>query len=309
VLLGVTVPQEDAAKRANSRLKPTQERVLAALAAAGADELTRAQYEQLAGVSRSQAAYDLAELVEARILERLGNGRATRYRVRPSEPATQRRWTEDRIWAELVAFCGGRQTWPTPREFREAGRGDLYVAASRYGGVAHWARALGVEQPARNAPPGPPVEGARLRTRLSWAGAGALAAAVLAAATVFAVGAMSHSANPHRVTAASPGASRAVVADESLHAALAPTVAARTPTVRHTPQRAVGRLSVARTRRSAPSTPTTSVTTSSVAQEASVSAPPTKTWPSGGSTTGASGGPIPLAAPTGGAGPSPLKAP
>jgi hypothetical protein len=304
----VTLPQEDAAKRANIRLKPAQERVLAALASTGDAELTRARYEQLGGVSRSQAAYDLAELVDAGLLERVGHGRATRYRVRPTEPAAQRRWTDDRIWAELVAFCAGRRTWPTPREFKEAGRGDLYVAASRYGGVAHWARALGVEQPPRNAPPRQPVERPRAHTKLAWAGAGALAAVVLAGATAFALGAAGHSAAPHPVAAAPPAG--AAVADESLHASLAPAAAAQVgTTVRHAARRSRPvRHPATAAARPAVRTPSGSVATSAALQTAAVATAPTKSWLTSHSTATGSG-PTPLAAPTGGAGPSPLKAP
>ena len=49
-------------------LKPAQRRVLADLAARGVDELTRAEYERIGLVSRSQAAYDLAELVQMGLL-------------------------------------------------------------------------------------------------------------------------------------------------------------------------------------------------------------------------------------------------
>ena len=69
-------------------LKPAQQRVLGVLKSEGTSRLTRARYEELSGVGRSQAAYDLAELVEKGILERLGRGRATRYRiVHPSSTA------------------------------------------------------------------------------------------------------------------------------------------------------------------------------------------------------------------------------
>ena len=85
------------------QLKPAQQRALAALDVPSRSELTRGQYEELAGVSRSQAAYDLAELVEAGILCRVGGGRATRYRL--AQAPGQRHWTSDRIRAELEAFC------------------------------------------------------------------------------------------------------------------------------------------------------------------------------------------------------------
>jgi len=41
-------------------LKPAQQRVLGVLKSEGTSRLTRASYEELSGVSRSQAAYDLA---------------------------------------------------------------------------------------------------------------------------------------------------------------------------------------------------------------------------------------------------------
>jgi len=58
-----SVPQEAATGRFH--LKPTQQHALASLTNGDSAELTRGHYQELAGVSRSQAAYDLAELVEA----------------------------------------------------------------------------------------------------------------------------------------------------------------------------------------------------------------------------------------------------
>lgn len=130
---------------ARTQLKPAQQRVLAVLEQAGAKHLTRGRYEEIARVSRSQAAYDIAELVAAGILERIGGGRSTRYRLARRQ-SSKRRWTPERIRSSLEAFCGGRKSWPSAGEFRAAGRGDLYVAASRYGGVAYWAAELGFGQ-------------------------------------------------------------------------------------------------------------------------------------------------------------------
>src|ERR687885_2451004 len=125
------------------RLKPAQRTALAALANGDAAELTRARYEELTGVSRSQAAYDLAELVEAGLLVRVGGGRATRYRLAQAGDSGRRRWTDERIRTELASFCANRTTWPSAAEFKAAGRSDLYVAASRYGGIRFWAAELG----------------------------------------------------------------------------------------------------------------------------------------------------------------------
>ena len=104
-----------------NELKPAQRAALAALNEGSAEELTRGEYQQLTGVSRSQAAYDLAELVDAGLLERLGGGRSTRYRrTRRSQPS-HRRWTNERIRGALVEFCAGRTTWPSAGEFKAAG--------------------------------------------------------------------------------------------------------------------------------------------------------------------------------------------
>jgi hypothetical protein len=54
------------------------------------------------------------------------------------------RWNETRIERELRTFIAERENWPSPKEFRDAGRGDLYAAASRAGGIARWRRTLGV---------------------------------------------------------------------------------------------------------------------------------------------------------------------
>jgi DNA-binding Lrp family transcriptional regulator len=170
---------------ARSELKATQERVLTAVRADGATPLTRARYQEIAGVSRSQAAYDLAELVEAGILERVGAGPATRYRLVDSRPDERRQWTNARIRSALQEFCAGRETWPSAREFKEAGRHDLYVAASRYGGVAFWAKELGFARPAR--PPVPtriPTPPRPRRLRLRWTAEAAAVAVALAVAGV-----------------------------------------------------------------------------------------------------------------------------
>jgi hypothetical protein len=174
------VPQR--ASKSRVELKPTQERVLAVLAEDGSGRLTRGQYEDIAGVSRSQAAYDLAELVGAGILERVGGGRATTYRlVRRVRQPGQRHWTNERIRAALEDFCAGRKSWPSASEFKADGRSDLYVAASRYGGIGFWATELGFVKPSR--PTAQQSVARSWRPRLRWAtGGAAIAAALLAAA-------------------------------------------------------------------------------------------------------------------------------
>src|SRR5262249_46054258 len=134
---------------ARQELKPAQQRALAFLQDGRETELTRGRYQDLGQVSRSQAAYDLAELVAAGVLERIGRGRSTRYVLAQHPNGTRRHWTSERIRAELASFCAERETWPSASEFKGAGHADLYVAASRYGGVGFWAAELGLARGAR----------------------------------------------------------------------------------------------------------------------------------------------------------------
>jgi hypothetical protein len=53
-------------------------------------------------------------------------------------------WSDARIERELRGFLNGRSGWPSPREFRAAGYGSLYSAASRAGGIARWRRLVGM---------------------------------------------------------------------------------------------------------------------------------------------------------------------
>jgi Domain of unknown function (DUF4115) len=175
-----------------AQLKPSQQLALDTLARAGASDLTRARYEELTGVSRSQAAYDLAELVEAGLLVKVGAGRATRYRLAQTNDSGRRRWTDERIRTELSGFCADRPAWPSAAEFKAAGRSDLYVAASRYGGIGFWARELGF----------PRVERRRATTPLFSRRAVLAVAAVLAFALGAGVAALA--LRVHRPAAAPP---------------------------------------------------------------------------------------------------------
>jgi hypothetical protein len=128
-------------------LKPAQEHVLATISGGEDEYFGRADYEAIAHVSRSQAAYDLADLVKLGLVERVGSGRGTRYRIVPARGGRRRKWTPDRIREELEDFCDEIGGWPRAAEFKETGRGDLYLAASRYGGIEHWAEDLGYREP------------------------------------------------------------------------------------------------------------------------------------------------------------------
>jgi hypothetical protein len=187
-------------------LKPAQQRVLGVLRSECTSRLTRARYEELAGVSRSQAAYDLAELVEAGILERVGEGRASRYRLVQAPAAKgggRRHWTHERIKLALEAFCVYRDSWPAPAEFRKAGHLDLYVAASRYGGIPFWIAELGLDPPSLNHP-------AASKNRWSlWSRPRLVAALGVAAVALTAAGAgrLQLSRNPPLVEAQAPAPS------------------------------------------------------------------------------------------------------
>lgn len=133
------------------RLTPGQERGLAGLRLQGRREFSRREYEDAAGVSRSTAGDDLRDLVSHGILFTRGAGPSTRY-VFPSAVVTGKRmsrvgrptkWTDSVIEAELREFLRGRTNWPSPSEFRAAGKGSLYAAATKAGGVARWRRIVG----------------------------------------------------------------------------------------------------------------------------------------------------------------------
>lgn len=70
----------------------------------------------------------------------MGRGCSDKERNRSrSGPATRRRWTDQRILAELRQFVRGRETFPTRREFEVAGRRTLWNAIRDRGGVTVWA--------------------------------------------------------------------------------------------------------------------------------------------------------------------------
>jgi cell filamentation protein, protein adenylyltransferase len=136
------------------RLTPSQERALTALRIQGRQEFTRRDYEGAARVGRSTAGKDLGQLVAHGILVPRGSGPATRYSFtgaptpapgskggRRGRPA---KWTDTKIEQELRAFVADRPAWPSPEEFREAGKGPLYAAASKKGGIRRWRRIVGM---------------------------------------------------------------------------------------------------------------------------------------------------------------------
>ena len=134
------------------RLTAGQERALTALRLQGRREFSRRDYEQAAGVARSTAGDDLRDLVRHGVLTPRGGGSHTRYVFAGSVEAAAgasprgrpRKWTDAAIERELRAFVHGRSDWPSPHEFRAAGQGPLYAAATKAGGIARWRRVVGL---------------------------------------------------------------------------------------------------------------------------------------------------------------------
>lgn len=134
------------------RLSPSQERALTALRIEGRREFSRRDYESAAGVGRSSAGKDLRQLVLHGALVPRGSGPSVRYVLAAAGGSCRigegrgrkRTWTDARIERELRAFVEGRNEWPRPEEFRSSGRGPLYAAASRAGGISRWRRLIGM---------------------------------------------------------------------------------------------------------------------------------------------------------------------
>ena len=77
--------------RGTVELTAAQRRALLVLASEPGASLTRAEYARLIGVARSQASYDLSELVSAGLVVRIGRGRSTRYELAHESGAQPRR--------------------------------------------------------------------------------------------------------------------------------------------------------------------------------------------------------------------------
>lgn len=136
--------------RAPLQLSATQQQALTALRLQGRREFSRREYEDVSGLSRSSANEDLRALTTHGILVVRGAGPQTRYAFPSALPTSggsgagrPRKWTDALIEADLRAFVSDRSEWPSPQEFRAAGRGPLYAAASRAGGIRRWRQIVG----------------------------------------------------------------------------------------------------------------------------------------------------------------------
>jgi Fic family protein len=134
------------------QLNSSQQRGLTRLRSEGRREFARVDYEVAAGIGRTTAVDDLQSLHRHGVVRVLGRGPATRYAF-PGAPGVRttrqgagrpREWTDERIERELRSFLAGNPVgWPSHEDFRAAGRGGLYAAASRNGGIRRWRRVLG----------------------------------------------------------------------------------------------------------------------------------------------------------------------
>lgn len=133
------------------QLSSSQQHALTRLRIEGRREFTRSDYEQAASVKRTTAITDLQKLVGHGVLLIRGHGPNTRYAFRGAVhaagirggPGRPLRWTDELIEQELRTYLGDRTDWPRPAEFRADGRGGLYLAASRSGGIGRWRSLLG----------------------------------------------------------------------------------------------------------------------------------------------------------------------
>lgn len=142
------------------QLTQGQQHALTELVIQSRSEFARIDYEKAGVMSRSQAASDLKDLADAGVLERVGDGKARRYRFVSSSgqnpwrdsAAPRSRWTDERIEAELKKLVGETGRFPSIKQFDDAGRRDLYNAIQRHGGSPKWAALLDIPPPRRGAP-------------------------------------------------------------------------------------------------------------------------------------------------------------
>jgi Fic family protein len=131
-------------------LRPIESSVLLELVDRRQYDFTRSDFAELGKCSASTAKESLLRLADAGVIHRVGSGPATRYtfarHARGQRSGHHRRWTDERIRAELRDFARGRTDFPSVQEFKDAGLQQLYEAIARYGGAARWASELGLER-------------------------------------------------------------------------------------------------------------------------------------------------------------------
>jgi len=123
------------------QLTTAQERAVAALTVDGQRDLTLAAYAELGAVSTRTASRELNALVDAGVLRARGATRDRRFVLATQTVAAggrPRKWSEDRIAAELRAFVDALGRWPSYSDFQDASKLPLYAAIARNGGMTSW---------------------------------------------------------------------------------------------------------------------------------------------------------------------------
>ena len=64
----------------------------------------------------------------------------------PAVRKPERRWTDERIHADLAVFLEGRTEWPPYREFVDNGHLHVYKAVLSHGGTGYWANRMNVRK-------------------------------------------------------------------------------------------------------------------------------------------------------------------
>jgi cell filamentation protein, protein adenylyltransferase len=132
------------------QLSPAQQNALTNLRIQGRREFTRRDYEAAGQIGRSASGEGLKALVNHGVLQVRGAGADTRYaftsavNARSQGAGRPTKWTDSMIERELRTFLTDRSSWPSQDEFAEAGRRDLYAAASRRGGIRRWRTIIGL---------------------------------------------------------------------------------------------------------------------------------------------------------------------
>jgi DNA invertase Pin-like site-specific DNA recombinase len=103
----------------------------------------------LAGRSEWPSYQEFAEAGRARLFaQALGYGGPHYWgrRLGVRVPPFTVHWNREVVRAALSAFLKDRSTWPSPREFEEAGMLPVYHAAQRHEGVPYWAEQFGLSR-------------------------------------------------------------------------------------------------------------------------------------------------------------------
>lgn len=124
------------------QLSDAQEKAVASLTVDGRSALTISDYIELTGVSSRTASRELNALAQAGVLRGRGATRNRRFALPTTSVGRPRRWSDERVEAELVHLSDALGRWPSYSDFQAKGLLPLYAAISRSGGLVAWAQRL-----------------------------------------------------------------------------------------------------------------------------------------------------------------------